>query len=70
LVLRIARLAEAVPEIAELDLNPVIALSPGNGCRVVDTRIRVAAQGVGPAPVRSKPQVESSTTPETPPVVV
>jgi hypothetical protein len=35
-------LAECVPEIAELDLNPVIALAPGAGCRVVDARIRVA----------------------------
>lgn len=42
LLLRIARLAEEVPEIAELDLNPVIALPPGNGCRIVDARIRVA----------------------------
>jgi acyl-CoA synthetase (NDP forming) len=42
IVLRIARLAEEVPEIAELDLNPVIALPPGNGCRIVDARIRVA----------------------------
>ena len=41
-LLRIARLAEEVPEIAELDLNPVIALPPGNGCRIVDARIRVA----------------------------
>jgi len=32
-----------VPEIAELDLNPVIALAPGQGCRVVDARIRVEA---------------------------
>ena len=43
LVLRVARLAEEVPDIAELDLNPVIALSPGNGCRIVDARIRVAS---------------------------
>ena len=42
LLLRIARLAEEVPEIVELDLNPVIALPPGNGCRIVDARIRVA----------------------------
>jgi acyl-CoA synthetase (NDP forming) len=42
ILLRIARLAEEVPEIAELDLNPVIALPPGNGCRIVDARIRVA----------------------------
>jgi acetyl coenzyme A synthetase (ADP forming)-like protein len=44
LLLRVARLAEDVPEIAELDLNPVIALPPGNGCRIVDTRIRVASR--------------------------
>jgi acyl-CoA synthetase (NDP forming) len=44
LLLRIARLAEDVPEIAELDLNPVIALPPGNGCRIVDARIRVAGR--------------------------
>jgi acetyl coenzyme A synthetase (ADP forming)-like protein len=42
LLLRIARLAEEVPGIVELDLNPVIALPPGNGCRIVDARIRVA----------------------------
>jgi hypothetical protein len=42
LVLRVSRLAETLPEIAELDLNPVIALSPGNGCRIVDARIRVS----------------------------
>ena len=42
ILLRMARLAEEVPEIAELDLNPVIALPPGKGCRIVDARIRVA----------------------------
>jgi acyl-CoA synthetase (NDP forming) len=41
LLLRVARLAEEVPEIVELDLNPVIALPPGQGCRIVDARIRV-----------------------------
>jgi acetate---CoA ligase (ADP-forming) len=44
MLLRISRLAEEVPEVVELDLNPVIALSPGNGCRIVDARIRVAAR--------------------------
>jgi acyl-CoA synthetase (NDP forming) len=42
LLLRIARLVEEVPEIAELDLNPVIALPPGQGCKIIDARIRVA----------------------------
>ena len=41
-LLRMSCLAERVPEIAELDLNPVIALAPGAGCRVVDARIKVA----------------------------
>ena len=40
LLLRVSRLAVDVPEILELDLNPVIALAPGHGCRIVDARIR------------------------------
>ena len=43
LLLRVSRLAVEVPEIVELDLNPVMALSPGNGCRIVDARVRVRA---------------------------
>jgi acyl-CoA synthetase (NDP forming) len=42
MLLRIARLVEEVPQIAELDLNPVMALPPGRGCQIVDARIRVA----------------------------
>ena len=41
LLLRIARLVEEVPQIVELDLNPVIALPPGRGCQIVDARMRV-----------------------------
>jgi acyl-CoA synthetase (NDP forming) len=40
-LLRVSRLVEEVPEIAELDLNPVFALTPGQGCRIVDARIRI-----------------------------
>ncbi|HZP96244.1 MAG TPA: GNAT family N-acetyltransferase [Candidatus Limnocylindria bacterium] len=40
-VLRLSALVEACPEIAELDLNPVI-VGP-NGATIVDARIRVAA---------------------------
>jgi len=40
-VLRISQLVDAVEEIAELDLNPIFALQPGEGCRVADARIRV-----------------------------
>jgi acyl-CoA synthetase (NDP forming) len=39
LLLRVSRLVEEVPEIAELDLNPVIALPPGRGCLILDARI-------------------------------
>jgi acetyl coenzyme A synthetase (ADP forming)-like protein len=42
LVHRLARLAEELPEVAELDLNPVIARA--EGCIVVDARIRLQAQ--------------------------
>ena len=41
MLLRVSRLVEEVPEIAELDLNPVFALPPGQGCVIADARIRV-----------------------------
>jgi acyl-CoA synthetase (NDP forming) len=40
-LLRISLLLEEVPEITELDLNPIFALPPGQGCQIVDARIRV-----------------------------
>jgi acyl-CoA synthetase (NDP forming) len=39
---RVSALVEVVPEIRELDLNPVKVLEPGKGAIVVDARIRVA----------------------------
>jgi acyl-CoA synthetase (NDP forming) len=39
-LLRVSRLADDVPEVAELDLNPVIA-GPG-GVHAVDARVRVS----------------------------
>jgi hypothetical protein len=39
LIHRLSRLGEDLPEVAELDLNPVIA-GP-DGCVVVDARVRV-----------------------------
>jgi len=42
-LLRLSRLVEEIPEISELDLNPIFALPPGQGCRIVDARIRVEA---------------------------
>ena len=43
LLLRVARLVEEVPNISELDLNPVMALPPGQGCLILDARIGVEA---------------------------
>ena len=40
-LLRVSGLAEAVPEIAELDLNPLVALPSGQGCRILDARVRL-----------------------------
>jgi acyl-CoA synthetase (NDP forming) len=40
-LLRVSQLADDLPEVAELDLNPVIA-SPAGAC-AVDARVRVAA---------------------------
>jgi acyl-CoA synthetase (NDP forming) len=41
ILLRLSRLVEEISEIRELDLNPIFALPPGQGCRIVDARIRL-----------------------------
>ena len=41
ILLRISYLVEKVPDIVELDLNLIFALPEGQGCRIVDARIRV-----------------------------
>jgi len=40
-LLRISFMVERLLQITELDLNPILALAPGEGCRVVDARIRI-----------------------------
>ena len=40
-ILRISALVEALPEMVEMDLNPVKVMLPGDGVRAVDARIRV-----------------------------
>ncbi len=40
-LLRVSALVQAVPELVEMDLNPVKVLPPGQGVRVVDARIRL-----------------------------
>lgn len=41
LLLRVSAMVEHLPQIAELDLNPVSVLTAGDGCVVVDARILV-----------------------------
>lgn len=49
-LLRLSRLVEEVPEITEIDMNPVLALEPGAGCRIVDARVRVDPLETGRVP--------------------
>ncbi|WML67727.1 MAG: GNAT family N-acetyltransferase [Methanoregula sp. SKADARSKE-2] len=41
ILLRISLMIEEIPEIKELDLNPISAMAPGQGCVILDARIRV-----------------------------
>ena len=45
---RVSALVEIIPELRELDLNPVKVLAPGEGAIVVDGRMRVGPLGMGP----------------------
>lgn len=45
LLLRLSQLADAVPAVLELDLNPVMVLPDGQGCVIVDARVRIAPTG-------------------------
>ena len=49
LLLRVSALAEAVPEVAELELKPVVAST--RGVTVGGARVRIAAPPVGPGPL-------------------
>jgi acyl-CoA synthetase (NDP forming) len=51
IVVRVAQLAEDVPELAELDLNPVIC--GADGCQAVDARIRLRTVPARADPVRT-----------------
>ena len=52
LILRVGALAEAVPELAELDLNPVVVSE--HGVIAVDAKVRVRAVPPGPGPLSRK----------------
>jgi acetate---CoA ligase (ADP-forming) len=41
LLFRISAMVEDLPHIAELDLNPVLVGAKGEGCTVLDARIRI-----------------------------
>jgi acetyl coenzyme A synthetase (ADP forming)-like protein len=49
-LLRVSALVDAVPEITEMDLNPVKVHEPGEGVEVVDARIRVMPKEEGWSP--------------------
>lgn len=44
-LLRVSAMVDDLPEIAEIDLNPVKAMEQGKGCIVVDARIRLERTG-------------------------
>jgi acyl-CoA synthetase (NDP forming) len=41
-LLKISYLGSQIPELVEIEFNPVIALGAGRGCQIVDVRARVA----------------------------
>ncbi|RPI55087.1 MAG: GNAT family N-acetyltransferase [Acidobacteria bacterium] len=42
MLLKLSYLGSEIPELVELEFNPVIALAVGRGCQIVDVRARVA----------------------------
>lgn len=48
-LLRIGRLVAEVPELAEIDLNPLLALAPGQGALAVDARMRISEPETTPS---------------------
>jgi len=43
-ILKISALVEVVPELAELELNPLKVLPAGQGAVAIDARIRMASR--------------------------
>jgi hypothetical protein len=48
LVMRVSALVEHIPELLELDLNPIKVLAPREGAVVVDGRMRIAPLAARP----------------------
>ncbi len=67
---QVARIAEEVPELVELDLNPILVSSAG--ALAVDCKARLAPRQPGPGPLfpalRRRPQILSSETRSGPPI--
>ena len=49
-LLRVSAMVTALPEIIDMDLNPVKVLEPGDGVRAVDARIKVRTTQPGWSP--------------------
>ena len=47
ILLRVGQLVEDIPEVAELDLNPVMVRRAGHGAVVVDARVRIGESSPG-----------------------
>jgi acyl-CoA synthetase (NDP forming) len=55
ILLRLSQLAQDLPEVREIDFNPVMALPQGQGCAIVDARVRVAPIPAAPPARESVP---------------
>jgi len=53
-ILRVSQMVEEIPDVAELDLNPLMVLQDGRGTIVVDSRLRLAT-GSQPPSALGKP---------------
>jgi hypothetical protein len=66
----VACVAEEIPELVELDLNPILVSSAG--AVAVDCKARLAPRRPGPGPLfpalRRRPQILSSQTRSGPPI--
>lgn len=60
---RVSALVATIPEMTEMDLNPVKVLEPGDGVCVVDARIRIA-----PLPASRSPEIRDLPSVTTNPV--
>jgi acyl-CoA synthetase (NDP forming) len=49
LLSRVSQMLTDIPELVEMDLNPVKILAPGQGCIAVDARIRLRGEAVTPS---------------------